>query len=56
MDKSKCKGYGYMCEKRNCNECDQYEGPDPEELEEDYCKRCDDPECWDCPDWEEEDT
>lgn len=54
MDKSKCKGYGYECEKRNCIECDQYEGPDPEELEEDYCRYCGTQECWDCP--EEEDT
>ena len=54
MNKSKCKGYGYECEKRNCNECDQYEGPDPEELEGDYCRYCNIQECWDCP--EEEDT
>lgn len=54
MNKSKCNGYGYECERRNCNECDQYEGSDPDELEEDHCRHCGIPECWDCQ--EEEDT
>lgn len=54
MDKTKCKGYGYECEKRNCNECDQYEGPDPEDMEENYCDYCKTPECWDCGEYEED--
>ena len=57
MGKSKCKGYGYKCEKRDCNECDQYEGPSLEELEKNYCdyycNNCKKHECWDCPEEEE---
>lgn len=50
MTKSDCFNYGYECENRDCNECDHFEGIDPES----YCDKCDTYECWDC--WKEGDT